>query len=40
LRAIFGFAFPLFAKQMYEKLGYGKGDTVLAVISIVIGCPS
>ncbi|KAK7022182.1 MFS polyamine transporter [Favolaschia claudopus] len=40
LRSIFGFGFPLFAQQMYRKLGYGKGDTILAVIAIVIGCPA
>ncbi|KAJ7680192.1 major facilitator superfamily domain-containing protein [Mycena olivaceomarginata] len=40
LRSLFGFAFPLFAEQMYKKLGYGKGDTILAVIAVVIGCPS
>ncbi|KAJ7808595.1 major facilitator superfamily domain-containing protein [Mycena olivaceomarginata] len=40
LRSLFGFAFPLFAEQMYRKLGYGKGDTILAVIAVVIGCPS
>jgi len=40
LRSLCGFAFPLFAQQMYVKLGYGKGDTILAVIAIVIGCPS
>ncbi|KAJ7339843.1 major facilitator superfamily domain-containing protein, partial [Mycena albidolilacea] len=39
LRSLFGFAFPLFAEQMYRKLGYGKGHTILAVIA-VIGCPS
>ncbi|KAF8215122.1 MFS polyamine transporter [Mycena galopus ATCC 62051] len=40
LRSLFGFAFPLFAEQMYNKLGYGKGDTVLAVIAMVIGWPA
>ncbi|KAJ7738406.1 MFS polyamine transporter [Mycena metata] len=40
LRALCGFAFPLFAEQMYEKLGYGKADTILAVIAVVIGCPA
>ncbi|KAJ7105054.1 MFS polyamine transporter [Mycena crocata] len=40
LRSLCGFGFPLFAEQMYKKLGYGKGDTILAVIAIVIGCPS
>ncbi|KAJ7075803.1 MFS polyamine transporter [Mycena belliarum] len=40
LRSICGFGFPLFAEQMYRKLGYGKGDTILAVVAIAIGCPS
>lgn len=25
---------------MYKALGYGKGDTVLAVVAIVVGCPA
>ena len=25
---------------MYNALGYGKGDTVLAVVAIVVGCPA
>ncbi|KAJ6585509.1 MFS polyamine transporter [Mycena capillaripes] len=40
LRSLCGFGFPLFGQQMYQKLGYGKGDTILAVIAIVIGCPA
>ncbi|KAF9042749.1 MFS polyamine transporter [Hymenopellis radicata] len=40
LRALAGFGFPLFAPAMYNALGYGKGVTVLAVISITIGCPA
>jgi multidrug resistance protein len=40
LRSLAGFGFPLFAPTMYNKLGYGKGDTILAVIAIVIGCPA
>jgi len=40
LRALAGFGFPLFAPVMYEKLGYGKGDTVLACAAIVLGCPA
>ncbi|KAJ7506741.1 MFS polyamine transporter [Mycena galericulata] len=40
LRSLCGFGFPLFAEAMYQKLGYGKGDTILAVCAIVIGCPS
>ncbi|KAL4250183.1 hypothetical protein AB1N83_013540 [Pleurotus pulmonarius] len=40
VRSIAGFAFPLFAPQMYRVLGFGKGDTILAAVSIVIGCPA
>lgn len=25
---------------MYNALGYGKGDSILAAIAIVIGCPA
>ena len=25
---------------MYNALGYGKGDTILAVVAIVVGCPA
>ncbi|KAJ7863866.1 MFS polyamine transporter [Mycena leptocephala] len=40
LRSLCGFAFPLFGQQMYTTLGYGKGDTILAVVAVVIGCPA
>ncbi|KAJ3572441.1 hypothetical protein NP233_g3081 [Leucocoprinus birnbaumii] len=40
LRSLAGFGFPLFAPIMYEKLGYGKGDTILACAAIVLGCPA
>ncbi|KAI0055618.1 MFS polyamine transporter [Artomyces pyxidatus] len=40
LRSIGGFAFPLFAPPMYNSLGYGKGNTVLAAVAIGIGCPA
>ncbi|KLO07248.1 MFS polyamine transporter [Schizopora paradoxa] len=40
LRSICGYGFPLFAPAMYAKLGFGKGDTILAVCAIVIGCPA
>ena len=40
LRSVAGFGFPLFAGQMYDALGYGKGNTVLAAIAIGIGCPA
>ncbi|KIY65819.1 MFS polyamine transporter [Cylindrobasidium torrendii FP15055 ss-10] len=39
-RSIAGFAFPLFAPAMWANLGYGKGATVLACVSIAIGCPA
>ncbi|KAH0838843.1 MFS polyamine transporter [Lanmaoa asiatica] len=40
LRSLAGCGFPLFAPAMYSALGFGKGNTVLAVIGIVIGCPA
>lgn len=35
-----GFAFPIFAPQLYQKLGYGWGNSLLALIAIVFGWPS
>lgn len=40
LRSCAGFGFPLFAPAMYASLGYGKGDSILGVVAIVIGCPA
>lgn len=40
LRSLAGFGFPLFAPAMYNALGYGKGDTILACCAIVIGIPA
>ncbi|KAG2341344.1 MFS polyamine transporter [Suillus weaverae] len=40
LRSLAGFGFPLFAPAMYNALGFGKGNTILAVVAIVIGCPA
>ncbi|KAI2786871.1 Efflux pump vrtL [Penicillium oxalicum] len=40
LRSLAGFGFPLFAPYMYEKLHYGWGNSVLALISIAIGFPA
>ncbi|KAL1892202.1 hypothetical protein Sste5346_007158 [Sporothrix stenoceras] len=40
LRSIAGFGFPLFAPNLYSSLGYGKGNTVLAAIGIIIGWPA
>ncbi|KAF9460954.1 MFS general substrate transporter [Collybia nuda] len=38
-RAFAGFGFPLFADKMYSALGNGWGNTILAAICLVIGCP-
>jgi len=40
LRSLAGFGFPLFAPAMYNALGFGGGDTLLAVVAFVIGCPA
>jgi len=39
LRSLFGFAFPLFAAQMFEALGYGGGGSLLGGLAIVLGIP-
>ncbi|KAJ3838122.1 MFS general substrate transporter [Lentinula raphanica] len=39
-RAFAGFGFPLFADQMFGNLGYGWGNSILALICLVIGCPA
>ncbi|KAI0321850.1 multidrug resistance protein 4 [Amylostereum chailletii] len=38
-RSLLGFAFPLFASQMYEAMGLGGGNSFLAGLAIVIGIP-
>jgi len=40
LRSFAGFGFPLFAPAMYNSLGYGRGNTVLAAVAVVLGCPA
>ncbi|KAF8823587.1 hypothetical protein HHX47_DHR10000313 [Lentinula edodes] len=40
LRSLAGFGFPLFAPAMYNAIGFGKGDTILAAVSIAIGLPA
>ena len=40
LRSIAGFGFPLFAPAMYDALGYGWGNSVLAFAAIAIGVPA
>lgn len=40
LRSMAGFGFPLFGPYMYERLGYGWGNSVLALLAVVIGWPA
>ncbi|KAG5992577.1 hypothetical protein E4U52_002687 [Claviceps spartinae] len=40
LRSLAGFAFPLFAPALYDKLGYGRGGIVLAAVSVAVGWPA
>ncbi|KAH9884882.1 major facilitator superfamily domain-containing protein [Xylariomycetidae sp. FL2044] len=39
LSQIFGFVFPIFAPRLYEVLGYGWGNSLLALIFIVMAFP-
>ncbi|KAI0059359.1 MFS polyamine transporter [Artomyces pyxidatus] len=39
-RSMAGFGFPLFAQPMYGALGYGRGNTVLAIVAVVFGYPA
>ena len=39
-RGIFAFTFPLFAPNMYQSLGQGWGNSVLALATLVIGLPA
>ncbi|KAK6202555.1 major facilitator superfamily domain-containing protein [Scheffersomyces amazonensis] len=38
-RSFFGFAFPLFANDMYDTLDYGWGNTLCALIGLALGLP-
>ncbi|KAJ7064994.1 multidrug resistance protein 4, partial [Mycena amicta] len=38
-RSLLGFSFPLFGHEIFDKLGYGKGFTMLAVFAICLGIP-
>ncbi|KAJ3356518.1 hypothetical protein HDU83_000869 [Entophlyctis luteolus] len=40
LRSVFGFGFPLFATELYDSLGYGWGNSLLAFIWILFGTPA
>lgn len=40
LSNILGFAFPIFAPQLYRSLGYGRGNSLLAGLVILLGWPT
>jgi MFS family permease len=40
LRYLAGFVFPLFAPYLYQALGLGWGNTMLAIIGVAIGIPA
>lgn len=40
LRSLAGFVFPLFAQKLYDTLGYGWGNSVLALAAVIIGIPA
>ncbi|PYI06810.1 MFS general substrate transporter [Aspergillus sclerotiicarbonarius CBS 121057] len=40
LRSLAGFAFPLFASYLYQALGYGWGNSLLAFIAVGVGWPA
>ncbi|KEF58931.1 uncharacterized protein A1O9_03774 [Exophiala aquamarina CBS 119918] len=40
VRSLTAFGFPLFAPHLYAALGYGWGNSLLALISAVIGFPA
>lgn len=40
LRSLAGFGFPLFAPSLYDALGYGWGNSVVAFAAICIGFPA
>ena len=39
IRSVMGFAFPLFAEQMFDALKIGPGYSMLAGVAIVVGIP-
>jgi MFS family permease len=40
LRSIAGFAFPIFAPRLYQSLGYGWGNSLLAFLFMMLGIPA
>ncbi|KAF5381256.1 hypothetical protein D9615_008392 [Tricholomella constricta] len=39
LRSLLGFVFPLFGQQMFDTLGIGGGNSLLAGLAILLGIP-
>lgn len=39
LRFLLAFVFPLFGQQMFDVMGVGGGNSLLAGVSIVLGIP-
>lgn len=39
MRSLGAFLFPLFAPAMYDALGYGWANSVLALAGVVLGLP-
>ncbi|KAJ4421534.1 hypothetical protein N0V82_003672 [Gnomoniopsis sp. IMI 355080] len=39
LRGVFGFVIPLIAPKMFLQLGFGIGNSILAVVAVVVGLP-
>ncbi len=40
MRSLAGFGFPLWAPYLYDRLDYGWGNTLLALIGVAIGWPA
>lgn len=38
-RSLFGFAMPLFGRQMYDAMGYGWANTMCGILAVVLGLP-
>ena len=37
MRTMFGFAFPLFGPALYDGMGLGNGNTMLAFVALIVG---
>lgn len=40
LRSLAGFGFPLLAPYMYDSLGYGWGNSLIALVAMLLGVPA